>query len=290
MNWIETPWGDKYHNYSKMAYTKATPRRVTPGSKYTMTERMRTQRRTRTNARRALFAVRNPYVTRRVPTTQIGFPTGTGTGYRANTVNKWTAITSAVTSKSIISDNVVAIARQTTGNEINLRERDMINCLGFSLRVNLINTNTLLASTVRMALVSPLDKNEINDVEFFRGYADRRTIDFDPTLDSSVLLFNSVNRDNYAVLWEKKITLGTARPETTTVNVDRTVANYTSFSTYIPLRRQLRYDGPSQNQCSENIFLLMWYDSPQGEGTTAASQYVNYRRYVVTHWKNPGQA
>lgn len=294
MDWLETPYGDVYHKFDKMARSKTTPARRTPSAKYTYGRRIPTS----TTARRALtFTPTGPYPMmvstprRKTTTNKIGFPVGLGTGYKAITVNKWASAVAAVASKGIVSDNVVAIARQTTGNEINLRERDMINCSGFTYRCCLNNLNNNLAVTIRLALVSPLDKNEINDVEFFRGYGDRRTIDFASTLDASELLHNPINRDNYAVLWEKKITLGPSSNVSGIAQlVDRTRPNYLTFSQYIPLNRQLRYDGPSQNQCSENIFMLMWYDTPLGEGVTPPIGLVNYRRYVVTHWKNPGQA
>lgn len=295
MNWIETPYGDIPHKFSTMARTKNTPARRTPSAKYTFGRRIPTS----TTARRALnFAGGSPYQMigrstprRKTTAAKIGFPTGSATGYKAVTVNKWESVVASSLSKTIVTDNVTAIARQTVGNEINLRERDMINCLGFTLRVCLNNTQDTTAAVVRMALVSPLDKNEINSVEFFRGYDDRRTVDFSNTLDSSVLNYSPINRDNYVVLWEKKLILGNDINSTATsqVNCDRNRPNYQSFTTYIPLNRQLRYDGPSAAQCSENIFLLMWYDTPQGEGVTPPSTFVNYRRYVITHWKNPGQ-
>lgn len=289
MNWIETPYGDIPHKFSTMARTKNTPARRTPSAKYTFGRRIPTS----TTARRALnFGTPGSSMggRRKYTATKIGFPTGLGTSYRANTVNKWTAVTAALPSKTLISDNVTAIARQTTGNEINLRERDMINCLGFSIRICVNNVQIGVARTLRMALVSPTDKNEINNVEFFRGYDDRRTIDFTSTSDASVLLFNPINRDNYVVLWEKKIELGSGGDVNGPPNFNRYIPNYQSFSTYVPLRRQIRYDGPSANQCSENIFLVCWYDAPQGEGTDAITNSLSYRRYVVTHWKNPGQA
>jgi len=232
--------------------------------------------------------ISGPTPRRRTTAARVGFTPGTGTAYRAITVNKWTAAVAAVASKGIVSDNVVAIARQTTGNEINLRERDMINCLGFSLRVCIAGTSSARAQTIRMALVSPTDKNEINDVEFFRGYGDRRTIDFSSTEDSVVLLNNPINRDNYVVLWEKKVTVGPTS-DSAGLTFSRTQDSFVSFNTYVPLNRQLRYDGPSQNQCSENVFLLMWYDEPFGEGSQTPTTNILYRRYVVTHWKNPGQ-
>lgn len=151
------------------------------------------------------------------------------------------------------------------------------------------NNSLTNAQTLRVALVSPTDKNEINNVEWFRGYGDRRTIDFSSTEDSSVLLFNPINRDNYVVLWEKKIHLGSRTVTASTITTDRNRPNYQSFSTYVPLNRQIRYDGPSQNQCSESVFLVMWYDTPDGVGSVTPPFDLEYKRYCVTYWKNPGQ-
>lgn len=293
MNWIETPYGDIPHKFSTMARTKNTPARRTPSAKYTFGRRIPTS----TTARRALnFAGGSPYPMigrstprRKTANSRIGFAPGTGTSYSNNVVNKWIDPNVVIPSKTLLSENVLAIARQTAGNEINFRERDMINCLGFQMRFCLRNGLLTDALTIRMALVSPTDKNEINNVEWFRGYGDRRTVDFSSTEDSSVLLFNPINRDNYVVLWEKKITLGARSENATTVCFDRTRPNYLSFSTYVPLNRQIRYDGPSANQCSESVFLVMWYDTPNGVGTALPTSSLEYKRYCVTYWKNPGQ-
>lgn len=226
--------------------------------------------------------------------TTVGWDPSTKIGLRAVTVDKWTAATATATSKSLLAEDITTVARQTTGNEINLRQRDMINCLGFSLRVNLNNQSDNLAVCVRMAIISPMDKNEINDTEFFRGYSDSRAVDFAPTLNASELLFSPINRDNYVVLWEKKLLLGSAKNTNViaggaaAIHTDRSRPNYTSFSTYVKLNRQLRYDGDSANECSDKLFLVMWYDNPQGEGTLAQTTSLSYRRFVITHWKNPG--
>lgn len=119
-----------------MVRAKTTPRRVTPASKYTYRSRTPVA-----SARRRLMfeaqgrvpypMISGPTPRRTMARSRIGFAPGAGTSYANNVVNKWIEPNVLIPAKSLISESVLAIARQTTGNEINLRERDMINCLGF---------------------------------------------------------------------------------------------------------------------------------------------------------------
>lgn len=240
-------------------------------------------------ARRRLNFLPTPVSTStRLTKAKIGYTPGTGTSSRRNVINKWATATSSVNAKTLYSEDLTAIPRKTAA-EVNARERDLVNLLGFTMRFCLSNTQQNRAAVVRMAVISSTDSNAVGVAEFFRGYADKRCDDFTATLDSSELLYNPINRDKYVVLWQKKIELGPVLDATTSSSAtfSRTKDSYSMFQTYVPLNRQLRYVGSSGGDCTDKVFLVYWYDTPQAEGTSTPGNYVRIQRWACAHWKDP---
>jgi len=273
---------------------RGTPRRITPVGMFTARRERAAER--STARRRLVFQSPIPRTItlkgyRTGPQTNVGFPPGTKIAFCNNTVNKWDAITSAVDTRTQTVDIVTAIARKTTGNEINLRERDMINLRGFSIRIGVKNRTQNALMTVRMALVYDKNKTSWTATDFFRSYGDSRTLDFDGSLaggiDPCQLMVNPINRDKYEVLWERKVTLGPINDVAGGTNYSRTLDNTMNLNTYVPVNRQLRYTGPLSSDCADNLFLVVWSDYPNGVATDPISNAFTYQRFVVAHWSDP---
>jgi len=275
---------------------RGTPRTVTPVSAFTARRERAAER---SNARRTLI-FNNPYTrsitARRLmgyrtgPAKSIGFPSGTKTQFCNNTISKWSAANATVNTRTLTTDIITAVARQDAGNEINLRERDMINCKGFTLRFHLSNSNPSSNLQVRLALVYDKNKTSWTDTDFFRGYDDSRTLDFDGSatgLEACQLMSNPINRDKYVVLWEKKVELGPDADTTGGASFERQKSNSLTFNTYVSLHRQLRYTGIAATSCADNIFLIAWADIPSSGQTGEAPNVFSYRRFGVMHWNDP---
>jgi len=255
-----------------------TPARPSPGRALAVAAR-----------RRLNFASSTtPKVGRVSQKTKIGFTPGSGNASRRNVINKWDAATSVALSKTLYSsDELTAIPRKT-GVEVNARERDIVNLLGFTLRLCFSSTNVNSCATVRVAVVSPIDSNAVSVAEFFRGYDDKRNTDFTSTKNSSELLYSPINRDKYVVLWEKKLELGPYGDAPTSVVIySRSKDSYKQVHAYVPLNRQLRYNGSAQSDCADKVFLVYWYDNPTAVGSATGVNYIKCQRWAAAHWRDP---
>jgi len=221
---------------------------------------------------------------------KIGFPPGTGTALKRETIDDWAG--ASIDPRVLTQDELTLIPEKVAATtDISRRERAMINCLGFSMRIHLRNTDASNEVTVRLAVVSPTDKNEINVNGFFRGYGTTRATDFVTGLDSHRYIDTPINTDNFSILWSTKVRLGPDNDLAGAINYTRNIDNYCIINKYVKLNRQLRYDGPLSSDCADKVFLLMWYD---GTSSVAASPVnagtVKYQRYAITYWKDPGQS
>lgn len=268
-------------------YTNKRTPRTTPGRRPAYTPARSTPGRAATvSARRRLNF--SPSFSKITPKLRIGFnPTSYATGFRRNVFDGWTGGSTTRLSKTLYNEELTLIPRKT-GVEVNARERDVINCTGFTLRYCFTNNNSNKSAVVRMAVVSPIERNTITNVSFFRGYGDKRADDFSSNDDAAELLYSPINRDKYTVLWEKKVTLGPRFDDgATSVTYSRNNDNYHSGSTFVRLGRQLRYVGSAADDCTDKVFFVFWYDEPDGAGSATGSDLVICRRWFATHWKDP---
>jgi len=274
---------------------RGTPRPITPMAAFTA---RRERANERSSARRRLN-FQSPLAkssvwgrSRNTTTAKIGFAPNTGTPLRRATVDIWKTTSGTVTidPRVIIQDDLTDIPEKVAATtDISRRERAMINCLGFSLRIFVRNTLPSNSIVCRFAVVSPTDKNEISNAQFFRGYGTTRAQDFTTALDSHQYTDTPINTDNYSILWSYKCELGPDADTTGAANFSRSKANYMSINKFVKLNRQLRYDSNLGSACSDKIFLLMWYEGV-GSTTTGpvAASSVIYQRYGITYWKDPG--
>lgn len=267
---------------------KRTPRKRTGSSpKYVYASPYAT----RLSARRRLTYTPNVQAVTRRPkkltkATRIGYSPGTATDLRRITVDNWDTTSGTVNSKTLVTNELTNLPRKTSV-ELNGRERDMVNCLGFTIRVCIRSGSSTFASCIRMAVVSPIDSETVDATEFFRGYGNKRGEAFTSLLDSSQLLFNPINRDTNVVLWEKAFTIGPATDTGTQQNFTRTHDGFLTMQTYIKLNRQLRYDNAAGDSCTDKLYLCFWYDNPNGNGLAAPPSFLEYKRFGVMHWKDP---
>lgn len=148
------------------------------------------------------------------------------------------------------------------GTAINQRERDIVNFIGINLTCEWRNlSNEVLQCHV--AIVSPLATPNVNVTNFFRNpNGTRRARDFDTTLASTEFMNLPINTDEYVVLKHERFTLGRVKDETVTTEVDNLSGdpNYKSMKMWLPVNRQLRFDGTNDTPQDSPIFLVYWVD------------------------------
>ena len=246
------------------------------------------RRRYRRGYRRARkFRKRSSYRRKRVRF--IGYPIGSGTCKRVLTQN---VSGQSLDTRTLYSRNLTFLA-QGTANDINTRQRQMINLRGFKIRFN-IQTLTgaqrwyfhwaLIAEKSRTRGIPESQDNAISGTNFFRGNGSSRGIDFQNSLSGNEINFLGINQDEYVVLKHKRMLLDPVSTNGDNHQWQRHV------SMYIPIKRQVRYD-PSYGDCPTDgaIWSVWWCEGMNGVGSGATPQtnWANIDQFVVTYFREP---
>jgi len=211
----------------------------------------------------------------------IGEPVGTGTTKRSATDS---------------ADNVLRNTRQQyvhslsdipEGTELDARQRRIVNLRGFKLclEVKSIGPAPLY---VNIAVLSPKGNAEnvtVND--FFRSsQATDRARDFADDLNSNEFHCLPINADRYTILKHKRYRLIPGGTESGSVSQQG--LSYMNVDWYIPLKRQLRYDGTTGQPEAGAVSLVYWFDEfATSSGTASTTGIVQMSRRCVTYFKEP---
>jgi len=231
----------------------------------------------------------------------VGHPVGTSTCKRAIVQGNWniSSVPTYFSEAEALQHGLTGIEQASaTSNAINLRQRQIINCVGFDMRFYMRNALRSAALVFNLVLVAPRQHAAALSGGFFRGYKDKREQDFPiaQEADGNVLNMTPINTDDYNILWKKQITLG---PDTDVPDgaspgngyFDRTLPNWKSFKQWIPINRQLRYAGGEPNSCEDPMYLMYWVcrpDKRRGEAPAADCALIQHE--TVMYFKEPGTA
>lgn len=224
---------------------------------------------------------------------KVGRPVGTDLAKRAVVDSNWNTPAAAALAEGVNRNIVLTnVAQNISSGAINTRQRAMINCLGFDLRFYLQNRSTSEAMVVNIAVAAPRNQNATIPDGFFRGYGAVREQDFpaDANLtDANLLNMTPLNADDMNIIWRHQITLGPDGNEANAVNYERVANNYIKFKKWIPIGRQLRYDGTGGNNCEDPINLCIWVCRPgKSSYDTALTEAVIIKHDAIMFFKEPG--
>lgn len=215
---------------------------------------------------------------------KVGFPVGSAETKRTESATIHNLNTN---SRTLNSFEVTKVSRGAS-NQIELRQRDLINLSG--VRLNFESRSfSQYPQNVRMALISPKFGKTVDSDDFFRGYGDKRGNNFSATsLDSMSFHDRPINRDLYEVLYETKFLI--AEMDSDPLDTWRSGDNksYRSMLKYVPVNRQIRYDGNLATDCVNPIFLVFWHDklmTAAGTAVAPASTQTSYKAVLV--WREP---
>lgn len=196
--------------------------------------------------------------------------------------------TENINSRNLYTEDLSQLAKQSSANEINLRERDIANLRGIKfcmeLRNNIIDTPVYF----NWAVVVPRATTSPSDNDFFRGYTNDRSDDFNSSLTSNDFHCRPINSDAYIVLTHRRLTLGGKKASDT--YKDTHPLNYRNVMKYMKIKRQVRYDNVEGFAAQEGrkMFLVYWCDqflTPGATlGTTAA---MSLNRQVILYFRDP---
>lgn len=147
---------------------------------------------------------------------------------------------------------------ETTINAIDSRQRDIVNCRGVKIMLEVRNNNDD-PIYLNCAVIGPKQQGVVDDTNFFRDYSASRTVDFGhASLAGMDYQRLPINTDKYSVLWRKRYRMRGHDLENEPGNIlNSGGVNYLNIQKYIKLNKQVRYDG-SNVACLTPVFFVMW--------------------------------
>jgi len=217
------------------------------------------------------------------PNFTFGDPVG------SDSTKRWQPVSTANLgrpSRTLLSADLVNIPLGAD-NEINLRQRGMINCRGISLYMNMRN-NQEDAMYCNVAVVCPKFQQNLPGIsvaDFFRGNGSDRGVDFSSSsLTGLQMHMLPINKDKFHILYHRRITLAPRGPVASDFSIGNAMPNYYTLKKYIKVNRQLRYDG--NTIVSGRIQLVYWFSDfdsvassvPEDNAVTVSEHHLVYFR------------
>jgi len=212
--------------------------------------------------------------------THVGEAPGTGT-CKTNTLNA--SALSTWDTRELNGVDLIVLARETAStDEINTRDRDVINLRGVRIYQQFRNltTGTITVNWAVIASKTISDDVAPSQVDFFRSGGTARGMNFSTSLTNLQLHMSPINTDKWAVLCHKRFKLRRRGAAAGEYNMQG--GDIRSSKKYIRINRQLRFKGPDQiSEYAGQLWLVFWCDqwmAPSGTAvvTQAAQWAANY--------------
>lgn len=175
----------------------------------------------------------------------------------------------------------------TSGNDINGRQRNLLNIRGFKFCCEVVNISTL-PIYFNMALIIPKGTNTVGTVDFFRSFSTDRGQDFD-TANCSGLEFGClpINLDKYFVLFHKRMRLNKAEGAVGVFD-EHSGRNYANLDFYKKFNRQVRYDAISNDTPESSAPMWVHWAAKVGTGNAVvAGQTYSMAHHIITYFREP---
>ena len=188
-------------------------------------------------------------------------------------------------SRVLYQTDLTAIVKNDTNNDINKRERQLVFVVGFNVCLEIQNISSS-ALYFNIAVIAPKCVTGVGlETDFFRGYENERSVDFDPmTLTSLDFHCRPINTDRYTILKHQKLLL--SKFESSTQDGGNRTA-YTVNDMWIPLNRQIRYEHTSSNSSCDPVYMVFWMDKfSTGAGSSPAVGVATVGQQCRTVFKN----
>lgn len=204
----------------------------------------------------------------------MGHPPGSGTA-KTNTGTQNTALTAT---RTLNAEPLLNLAR---GDNLNARERDVIDLRGFKVCMQMQNLRTAAPMYVNVAVISSkFNPTQVPiSTDFFRGEDTTRGVDFNNNLQSTEFGCLPINTDKYFIQTHRRFTLAP---------FNRDQVDYGSKQFYVPIKRQIRYDTSGSGSQNRQFYLVWWCDTLLATaGTTPVTAAMNFQWKAVTYFREP---
>lgn len=257
----------------------------------------RSKRRSRQYARvKAARRIQRFFRKRKGRGTQARFRVGEPLGYgnaKTTVVGGWSDTT--VNTRTLYANELTQITR---GPNINERTRDVVNLLGFSIKMHFTGRFTV-PLYFNIAIIAPKSPDRsiapwntspgsaTTLADFFRNHGNVRGHAFD-TNRTPIQFHNlPINTDEYEVFTRRKFYLfpnsgAGGYPVGSRVN-------FTKKNFYVKIKRQMRYDSISSSSCQTPIFIVWWCDRLDlAAGGLVENDVAWSQMYAVAFFKETG--
>lgn len=228
---------------------------------------------------------------RAVPFSKLGYPAGTQQSKKDDLV---TNVTSAVNYNNLYATDVTALVTDVgpagAGDpraNINKRLRNNIYLGGVQWKQTWSNSIEF-PMVIRWAIVSPTT-NQVTNIPtgMFKAFNASRDQDFANTMSSLEKQTFPLSTDRLTVYYEGKLYLGGKSGGAPAIT-DRDGQNHVSIDKYFPLKRQVRYNDDSTQDCESKVFCI-WWATPYMQSTTSSTAGLNTQTSLVTYFREPGE-
>lgn len=184
--------------------------------------------------------------------------------------------------------NLTALSKQTSADEINFRNGDLVNLRGCKLWMMITNQ---IAAPVCYNIAVVIPKRELNTnppgtSDFFRGAGTTRSLDFDNARTGCQFANLPINKDLHDVVSHKRYIIEPGRPQAlTTTEYKSNRPSYKMIKTYIKIKQQVAYDGANQEAIGRNVWLIMWCDTWSNNTASVPANGVTRQMQLHTYFK-----
>lgn len=218
------------------------------------------------------------------PKFSFGAPVGSDTTKRHQAVNTNPL---ALATRTLYTRDLVNIPLGAN-NEINTRQRSIVNVRGIKLYMNFLNqTNDVLYCNV--AVIVPRFNQSLaaaDPVDFFRGNGTERGTDFSTALTGLEFHKLPINGDKYHVLMHHRFQLA-SRGDLGAVSfsINNGPTSYRTLSKYIKINRQIRFEG--NTPVMGRVQLVYWFDDFNRTGGGAIeTNVIRVAEHHITYFKD----
>lgn len=177
----------------------------------------------------------------------------------------------------------------TTTNEINKRQRAIVNLRGIKICMEVANLDDTSDLYFNLAMVVPKDSaSSVSSTGFFRGMDDERDLDFGIARTALELHCSPINSDYHYVLMHKRYRL--APTEGGVSNTNNRQNSMMLIQRYVKFNRQIRYPTTTNNvPCQGHPFLVYWCDlaNDTSGSSSAPANKCSVVKKIITYFREP---
>jgi len=183
----------------------------------------------------------------------------------------------------------VDLTQVSFGQEINQRERGMINCRGIKFDLNFQNLSGSSACYINVALLCPKATSigdAVTNTAFFRSNGINRQIDYTTGLAPFDKWTLNINTDEYIVLWHKKKILAPNSTQSAAEAMNLKNSGW-YLKRYTKIGRQIRYANPESDTATDGRMFLVYWGGTYGAVDETTPGSFQYCSKIVHYFKDP---